>query len=58
VLADSLLNHPPRKVNDISNFSDAIKEHTRQRLPRYQEISTIADWGAVSHSAAHGYISA
>lgn len=46
VLADCLLNHPPNLINGTSNFSDAIKEHTRQRLPRYTKISTLAYWGA------------
>ena len=46
VLADCLLNYPPHLVENIPNFSTAVKEYTRQRLPRYQRISTMAYWGA------------
>ena len=46
MLADCLLNHPAQNTNTVLDFSNAIREHTRQRLPRYKKISTIADWGA------------
>lgn len=46
VLADCLLNHPPDVVDAVPDFSTAIKEYTRQRLPRYERISTVASWGA------------
>ncbi|KAI4212344.1 MAG: hypothetical protein LQ351_004914 [Letrouitia transgressa] len=56
VLADCLLNNPSASADATSssgsssqpapNFSVAIKEYTKQRLPRYKRISQVASWGA------------
>lgn len=56
VLADCILNNPSVSADVASsssssnqsppNFSVAIKDYTKQRLPRYRRISQVASWGA------------
>ncbi|KAL9607662.1 MAG: hypothetical protein Q9167_007442 [Letrouitia subvulpina] len=57
VLADCLLNNPSINTHVLApssssssqfrpNFSVAIKDYTKQRLPRYKRISQVASWGA------------
>lgn len=51
VLANCLLNYPPTSSSSSSSgsvwdFSDAIKEYTRQRLPRYRRIEALAMFAA------------
>lgn len=52
VLADCILNYPPAATSSSSSlgvvvdFSDALKEYTRRRLPRYRRIEAIATFAA------------
>ena len=45
VLADCLLNYPPSSGSG-TDFSNAVKEYTRRRLPRYRRIEAIATFAA------------
>ena len=42
VLASCLLNYPPEGLD----FSTALKEYTRRRLPRYRRMETVASFAA------------
>ena len=49
VLANCLLNYPPTEKEEggtALDFSSAVKEYTRRRLPRYRRIEAIASFAA------------